>query len=177
MNFLLLASVAFLGSSSLSTPDSISEYVQPLSFTSNLQKATPHRSLNKDIEISNLESALRRLEVSYRRESEKVVRFEIAGYVVYGQIHLCDDANAGKGCSFVVLSSNFKLNNNITLATLNTWNENAIGTRAYLRSDEAIVLEGDIQTFGGTEEDLTKSIAFYLINLEKFAKQLSESSR
>ena len=104
-----------------------------------------------------------------RRESPTMLRFDSGGYKIFTSLQACKGSD-GSECKGILLQTRFRLSNRPDLAVVNDWNRNKRGSRAYIADNDAVVLESDIDLYGGaTEEYIKFKMEYFPIALESFA--------
>jgi hypothetical protein len=125
------------------------------------------------VSMNDIETFLRSTSILYRRESPRVIRFDVASYKMYGLLMNCSQESSGSGCTSILLRSRFKLSGNPSLNLVNEWNRTKLNSRAYIDTDGTIVIESDIQFLGGVSADyLRLNCALFILQVEMFAKHL-----
>lgn len=124
------------------------------------------------IRLSDVEAILRDTDILYKRESATLLRFDVSSYKILANLQGCRNSNS-ESCDSLLLSIRVRLPSRPNAALVNDWNRLKRGSRTYIDTNDALVLETDIYAIGGiTEQHLRSQIASFILAVGSFSEHM-----
>ena len=124
------------------------------------------------IELSDVEEILKETDILYKRESKTLLRFDVSSYKILAILQGCKE-NSGESCNSLLLATRVRLPSRPNATLVNDWNRIKRGSRAYIDTNDVLVLEADIYAIGGiTEQNLQSQIAYFILAVNNFSKHM-----
>lgn len=132
------------------------------------QKSAPQ--MYSTVSVDELEAIIKSTGFVYRKESERIIRFDAGSYKMFASLESCE-GNTGNQCRAVVLGTFFKYQP--SLSVINEWNRTRYGSTAYIDKDNDAALESSITLVGGiTEDNFKANILVFVARVNQFSKYI-----